>query len=213
MRSSRCWTPLTAGTASHGALATATAVSSLSSTYPPIPPGPSLIGPSCGVLGKCNCTNIDLRLFEIRRSRHWAHALMGIVFFPSHSLSFSIPVSLPHLSQNQSRCETTVPQPLIVASTRPPKGSEHVYTGSCAPLLKSTLCGISGDWHVLCPSERVSSAQKCDSWAELAPPTRERRTEVRRRETRNERTDVVSRGCRSFPGCVSGAKQMLAHVL
>lgn len=65
------------------------------------------------------------------------------------------------------------------------EGSKHVYTDSCAPLLNSILCGISGDWHVLCPSERVHLLKRATAGPSFFPlfPIWKRWTEMRHRET------------------------------
>lgn len=93
------------------------------------------------------------------------------------------------------------------------KGSKRVYTGSCAPLLNSILCGISGDWHVLCPSERVSSAQKMRQLGRafsLLPYEKDgQKWDI---ERQNERRDIES-GVATASWLWLGAKQMLAHVL
>lgn len=106
--SSRSWTLLTAGALFYENLATANSASSPSSVYPLIL---AIIHWSvCSVLGKCNCTTIDLCLFEIRRSRHWAHAyIRGIfllfVMFLSWFLPFSTHIS-PLTVHFFSKCQT-----------------------------------------------------------------------------------------------------------
>lgn len=127
------------------------------------------------MLGKCNSTAIDLCV-EIRQPRHRAHAEMVAFFSPFNyfPLSFSLRYhgslcfSHLHFLKVYSLSAT---QFLSCLSCLTPdhqgKGSKHVDTCSCALLLNSILCRISGDWHVLCRSERLSSAQKCNSWAEI----------------------------------------------
>lgn len=128
--------------------------------------------------------------------------------FPSPSLFLSLSyckyiVSVPHGRDDGSLAA-------YHAFHQTTKKSKHVYTGSCAPLLNSILCGIRGDWHVLCLSEWVSSAQKCDSWAELFHSSHMRKTEMKHGQS--ERRDIES-GVATASWLWLGAKQMLAHVL
>lgn len=117
------------------------------------------------VLGKCNSTTIDSCLFEIRRFRlgAWINTACVFLLLTSHSHShplLAIPFSTCLLAT------VMLSQLLIMPSTKPPRGYKHVYTGSCVPLYNSARCGISGDWHVLCPFHLF---KKCDSWATLFP--------------------------------------------
>lgn len=114
----------------------------------------------------------------------------------SHALSISI---LTPLSLLSTSCRSILSMPHMRAEGslvayhafhQTTKGSKHVYTGSCVPLLNSILYRISGDWHVLCPSERVSSAQKCDSWAEPFHSSHMRETD--RNETWRDRMRKVT---------------------
>lgn len=119
-----------------------------------------------------------LCLFEIGRSRHWSHAWVGVGFFfvclfvlgflfsyfwcfsflrfPFSFLScLPLPSTLRESILDVPHRRADGPLAAYHAFHQTTKGSKHVYTDSCAPLLNSILCGISGDWHVLCPSERV----------------------------------------------------------
>lgn len=182
--STRCWILLTAGTVFYE---TANALSSLSS--------PNALIPNLLLLVRLQCT------WKMQLHYHWfmsvwnkAVQILGTCI----SVSFSVPLypfslllslhSHPHfslaLSSTSWKSIPSVPHgrddgslAAYHAFHQTTKGSKHVHGGSCAPLLNSILCGISGDWHVLCPSERVSSAQKCDSWAELFHSSHMRKTD------------------------------------
>lgn len=78
------------------------------------------------------------------------------------------------------------------------KGSKHVYTDSCAPLLKSILCGISGDWHILCPSRvgfMCSKMRQLGKALSLLPKEKDRQNWNRETEREEGHGEWC---CRSF---------------
>lgn len=166
----------------------------------------------CCALRKCNCTTIDLcgpdsghmHVWDIPPPLHFFSFFFSFpVLLSFHFLSY-LPLTTTLLANPFSACRTGRQGGGSLAAyhafRETTKGSNHVHTGSCATLLNSILCGISGDWHVLCP---VWVSFICSEMRQLGRAFSllqyEHGGQKRDVERQNERGDRNERGCHRLP--------------